>query len=126
MFIDHQQEQWPEWLGTAEFAYNNKVHTGTKVLPFQANNGQNPRMGFEMRKKGRFEKAEKFLKRMKEVQGEAKAALAKAQKDMKRYADNVMETLDSTELLMEDQAWLDYLWDFETKEINLDLSSDTD
>jgi len=56
MFIDHWQEQWPEWLGTAEFAYNNKVHTGTKVLPFQANSGQNPRMGFEMRKKGRFEK----------------------------------------------------------------------
>ena len=25
MFIDHHQEQWPEWLGTAEFAYNNKM-----------------------------------------------------------------------------------------------------
>ena len=25
MFIDHRQEQWPEWLGTAEFTYNNKV-----------------------------------------------------------------------------------------------------
>ena len=25
MFIDHQQEQWPDWLVTAEFAYNNKV-----------------------------------------------------------------------------------------------------
>ena len=25
MFIDLQQEQWPEWLGMAEFAYNNKV-----------------------------------------------------------------------------------------------------
>ena len=44
-------------------------------------------MGFEIRKKGRFEKAEKFVERMKEVQGEAKAALAKAQEDMKRYAD---------------------------------------
>jgi len=42
------------------------------------------------------------------------------------YSDLVMETLDSTELLMEDQAWLDYLWDFKTREINLDLSSDTD
>ena len=38
----------------------------------------------------------------------------------------VMETLDSTELFMEDQIWLDYLWDFETREINLDLPSDTD
>jgi len=57
------------------------------VLLFEANNGQNPRMGFELRKKGRFEGAEKFAKRMEEVQGEAKAALAKAQKEMRRYAD---------------------------------------
>jgi len=74
-------------LGTAEFAYNNKAHTGTKVSPFEANSGQNPRMGFELRKKGRYEGAEKFAKRMKEVQEEAKAALAKAQEDMKKYAD---------------------------------------
>jgi len=39
MFIDHQQEQWPEWLGTAEFAYNNKVQTSTKVSLFKANSG---------------------------------------------------------------------------------------
>jgi len=32
MFIDHCQEQWPEWLGTAEFAYNNKAHSGTNVM----------------------------------------------------------------------------------------------
>jgi len=87
MFIDHCQDHWPEWLGTAEFAYNNKVHAGTKVSPFEANSGQNPRMGFELRKKGKFEGAEKFAKRMKEVQEEAKAALGKAQEDMRRYAD---------------------------------------
>jgi len=39
MFINHQQEQWPDWLATAEFAYNNKVQTSTKVLLFRANNG---------------------------------------------------------------------------------------
>ena len=87
MFIDHCQEQWPEWLGIAEFAYNNKVHSGTKVSPFKANNGRSPRMGFELRKKGKFEGAEKFAKRMEKVQGEAKAALAKAQEEMRRYAD---------------------------------------
>jgi len=87
MFIDHHQEQWPEWLGTAEFAYNNKAHSETKVSPFQANNGRNPRMGFELRKKGRFEGAERFAKKMEEVQSEAKAALTKAQEEMRRYAD---------------------------------------
>jgi len=87
MFIDHRQKQWPEWLGMAEFAYNNKVYSGTKVLPFKANNGRNLRMGFELRKKGKFEGAERFAKRMEKVQSEAKAALTKAQKEMRRYAD---------------------------------------
>ena len=40
-----------------------------------------------MRKKGRFEGAERFAKRMEEVQGEAKAALTKAQEEMRRYTD---------------------------------------
>jgi len=78
MFIDYRQEQWPEWLGTAEFAYNNKVHTGTKVSPFQANHRQNPRMGFELRKKGRYKGAERFAERIKKVQEEVKAVLQKA------------------------------------------------
>ena len=37
MFIDYRQEQWPDWLGTAEFTYNNKVHLSTKMSPFKAN-----------------------------------------------------------------------------------------
>ena len=87
MFIDHRQEQWPEWLGTAEFAYNNKAHSSTKTSPFKANYGQDPRMGFEGRKKGKYVGAEKFIKKMKEIQEEAKAALEKAQADIKKYAD---------------------------------------
>jgi len=43
------------------------VHTGTKVLPFKANNGQDPRMGFEMRKKGKYKEAEKFTERMRSI-----------------------------------------------------------
>jgi len=87
MFIDHRQEQWPEWLGMAEFAYNNKVHSSTRTSPFKANYGQDPRMGFEGRKKGKYEGAEKFIEKMKEIQEEAKAALGKVQADMKKYAD---------------------------------------
>jgi len=44
-------------------------------------------MGFELRKKGKFEEANKFVEKMQEIQGEAKAALGKVQEDMKRYAD---------------------------------------
>jgi len=67
MFINHRQKQWPEWLGTTEFAYNNKVNTSTKVLPFKANNGRDLRMGFKLRKKGKYKEAEKFVKTMKRI-----------------------------------------------------------
>ena len=67
MFIDHRQEQWLEWLGTAEFAYNNKAHSNTRTSPFKANYGQDPRMGFETRKKGKYAGAEKFIEKMKEI-----------------------------------------------------------
>jgi len=87
VFIDHRQEQWPDWLGTAEFAYNNKIHMATKTSPFKANYGQDPRMGFKGRRKGKYEAAEKFVKKMKKIQEEAKAALGKAQEEMKRFGD---------------------------------------
>jgi len=45
---------------------------------FKANQGQDPRMGFKMRKKGKYKGAEKFAKRMKNIQEKAKAALQKA------------------------------------------------
>ena len=65
MFVDHRQEQWPEWLGTAEFTYNNKKHTVTQVLPFEANYSLSPRIGFKGRREKRFEVVEEFAERMK-------------------------------------------------------------
>ena len=48
----------------AEFAFNNEVHTATKMSPFQVNYGKEPRMGFDIRKKGKNEKAEEFVKKI--------------------------------------------------------------
>ena len=44
-------------------------------------------MEFELRKKKKYKRAEKFVERMKEVYRKAKTTLAKAQKDMKKYTD---------------------------------------
>jgi len=79
-----------------------------KVSYFKANSGQNPRMGFELRKKGRFEEAEKFAKRMKKVQREAKAVLAKVQKDMRKYADR--HRVEAMEYKVRDLVLLS-MWD---------------
>ena len=75
---NYRQEQWPDWLGTAEFAYNNKIHTTTKISPFKANYSQDPRIGFKGRRKGKYEAAGKSVERMKRIQKEARAALGKA------------------------------------------------
>ena len=86
-FVDYRQKDWSEWLALAEFAVNNKVHSMTKVSPFMANYRRELRMGGDIRKKGKVEKATEFIERLKKVQEESGAALRKAQEEMKRYAD---------------------------------------
>ena len=86
-FVDHRQKDWLEWLALAEFVVNNKVHTATKVLTFIANYRRELRMGGDIRKKGKVEKATDFVERMKKVYEEVRAVLKKAQEDMKRQAD---------------------------------------
>jgi len=78
----------------AEFIYNNKVYSSTKTLPFKANYRQDPRMGFEVKKKRKYEEAEKFVVKMKEIQKEARAALGKVQEEMKKYADRKRAEVD--------------------------------
>jgi len=87
VFINHKQEQWPDWLEMVEFMYNNKIHMVTKILPFKVNYGQDPRMGFERRKKKKYKAAEKFIERIKKIQEEAKVVLGKAQEEMKKFAN---------------------------------------
>ena len=70
-----------------EFAYNNKIHTATKNSLFKVNYRQNPRMGFEGRRKGKYKAAGKFIEKMRKIQEEARAVLGKAQEKMKRFVD---------------------------------------
>ena len=86
MYVNHRQNNWSEWLAMAEFAFNNKVHTVTKTSPFQVNYGRKPRIGFDIRKKEKNEKAEEFAREMKERYEEARAALMRLQEKMKRQA----------------------------------------
>ena len=78
----------------AEFAINNKVHAMTKVFLFMVNYGREMRMGGDIRKKGKVEKATEFVERLKKVQEEAGAALRKAQEEMKRYADRTRKEME--------------------------------
>ena len=86
-FIDHRQKDWLEWLASIEFTINNKVHSTTKVSSFIANYRRELRMGGDIRKKEKVEKATEFVKRLKRVQEEAGVVLRKVQEEMKRYVD---------------------------------------
>jgi len=86
-FVDYRQKDWPEWLALVEFTVNNKVHMATKVLPFMANYGRELRIGRDIRKKGKVERAIEFVKRIKKVHEEAGAVLKKVQEDMKKQAN---------------------------------------
>ena len=44
-------------------------------------------MGFEGKKKGKYQGAEKFIEKIKEIQEKTKTALGRAQKEMKKYID---------------------------------------
>ena len=74
--------------------YNNKAHSSTKMLPFKANYGQDPRIGFKVRKKKKYKGAEKFVTKIKEIQEEAKAVLEKIQEKIKRYIDRKRTEVD--------------------------------
>ena len=87
MYVNHRQNNWSEWLAIAKFAFNNKVHTVIKMSPFKTNYGRELRIGFDIRKKGKNEKAEEFVREIKERHEKARAALVKSQEEMKRQAD---------------------------------------
>jgi len=64
------------------------------MLSFRANYRQDPRIGFERRKKGRYQGTKKFIEKIKEIQEEAKVALGKAQEEIKKYTDRKREKVD--------------------------------
>ena len=93
-FIEHRQKDWLEWLASAEFAVNNKIHTATKVSPFMANYRRELRMGEDVRKKGKVESTTEFAERMKKVHEKVEAALKKVQEEMKRYVDQSRKEME--------------------------------
>jgi len=78
IYVNHRQNNWAEWLAIAEFTFNNKMHTVTKMSPFQVNYRKELRMGFDIRKKRKNEKAEEFVRDMKKRHEEARAVLVKS------------------------------------------------
>jgi len=63
------------------------------MLPFKANYGQDPRMGFKGRKE-KYEGTEKFIEKIKKIQEDAQVVLRKAQEEMKKYVNRKREEVN--------------------------------
>ena len=104
LLVSQRQNDRPEWIACAEFAYNNKIHSVTKVSPFYANYGQHPRMEIEPRRAGKSEPAKEFAERMKEIHKEAGTVLSKVHNDMTPYADQHRDS--APKYKAGDKVWL--------------------
>ena len=60
-----------------EFAVNNKVYSATKILPFMVNYERELKIGTDIRRKEKVEKATEFVERMRKMQEEVGATLRK-------------------------------------------------
>ena len=83
-FTEYRQRDWPEWLVMVEFAVNNKVYSATKVLFFVENYGRELRMGANIGRKEKVEKATEFAEKIRKAQEEAGVTLRKAQRKTSR------------------------------------------
>lgn len=84
LYCDHRQSDWSQWLHLAEFSYNNKEHSTTKISPFMANNLTMPQWQQETKLENMTHPAaEEHLKEMKNVEEELKACLDLAAERMK-------------------------------------------
>ena len=81
---------------------NNKVHTATKVLPFMANYSRELRMGADIRKKSKVEKATEFVKRMRKVQKNIKRQVDKERKESEDWKKEDKVLLSTKDLVFKE------------------------
>ena len=62
-YVNYQQNDWTDWLATAEFSYNDKKHAATGKTLFELNFGRHPWKGDLMVQTG-IPWVEKFMKHL--------------------------------------------------------------
>src|ERR1700726_3731925 len=104
-YVDHLQDDWAEWLSTAEFTLNNREHSATKQTPFFLEYGRHPWNGGIRPPTEVNPAADEWLAKLTESQRAAKEAMEKAVNAMKRSYD--ADKHPSREYSKGDLVWLD-------------------
>jgi hypothetical protein len=108
-FANYEQDNWVELLPLAEFAYNNSIHSSTRLTPFFASYGYHPDMQFKPPKELRNpvarvateRSADEFTEKLRECHDRLKENLAVAQERQMRHAGGKSVKFD-----VGDDVWL--------------------
>ena len=87
LYCNYQQDNWPDLLPVAEFAYNNAPHSTTQVSPFFANYGYNPRATLTLDVSVRDQTAHDFSRSLSNLHEYCREQLAVAQSQYQVHAD---------------------------------------
>src|SRR6266852_3464126 len=105
IYMNYQQDNWAEWLALAEFAYNDREHSVTKCSPFFANYGRHLNKGMNQNVQVKSQGAIEFVQQMKNIHKEVGAAIAHAQRLMKKQYDKRKQ--QSQNYQPGDKVWVD-------------------
>ena len=102
--MNYQQDNWTNWLATAEFQYNDKKHAATGRTPFELNFGRYPWKG-DLVIQMDIPRVKDFLIRLQKSWEQATKAMEEAQKNMKKQFDK--KRRNPQELKVGDNMWLE-------------------
>ena len=81
-YVNYQQDNWTDWLATAEFSYNDKKHMVTRRTPFELNFGRHPWKG-DLMVQTEIPRVEEFMKHLQKSWKQATNAMEESQKNIK-------------------------------------------
>ena len=102
-YCSYQQDDWVDWLGLAEFQYNNLIHDSTRTTPFFANYGFHPTFSITPMQRATTPAASDFLEHLNTIRSELRAELKLAQETAKGQYNThraIAPTLNPGDLVM--------------------------
>ena len=102
--MNYQQDDWTDWLATAEFSYNDKKHAATGKTPFKLNFGRHPWKGDLIVQTG-IPQVEEFMKHLQKSWEHTAHTMEESQRNMKQQFDKKRQNPQG--LRAGDHMWLE-------------------
>ena len=87
IWVSYHQDDWTKWLSSAQFRYNNLVHSATGYSPIIALTGKQPYSGYNPRVTTNMPGLEALEEQRNHIRDEVSAALAESKRLMKEQYD---------------------------------------